>query len=399
MTTYTDVFGGANIYPSEISYSAVALAANTQLYWPEETSAADSFATRIMDVSASGSSLWLTMPDARGASPGETVLFNNIGTNSFEVRDRNGTTILTVASGTAWQLYLTDNSTESGSWRAFQYGAGVSSANAAALAGTGLVAVGALLSQSIPIVDFNTNYTSGNSDRARMLVWSGAGGTLTLPACATVGNNWFIGFRNAGSGAVTVDPSGTETIDGSATISMQPGESAFIVTDGANYFTLGRGQSATFAFDYTTIDVSGTGNYTLAGSELNRIAYAFTGTLTGNRTIIVPATVQQYWVNNATTGAYTFTIKTAAGTGQTVSTGQRGIYYCDGTNVVDADSATLSTPIGIADGGTGAATASAARTNLGATSLGDALFTAANTAAAWSALGAAPSGTVDGGVF
>lgn len=399
MTTYTDVFGGANIYPSDISYSAMSLAANTQLYWPEETSAADALVTRIMDVSAISGSLYATMPDARGTSPGETVLFNNVGANSFEVRNRSGVTILTVAPGTAWQLYLTDNSTEAGSWRTFQYGAGVSSANAAALAGTGLVAVGALLSQSIPVTDFNSNYTAGNQDRARMLVWSGAGGTLTLPACATVGNNWFIGFRNAGSGAVTVDPSGTETIDGSSTISMQPGESAFLVTDGVNYFTLGRGRATTFAFDYTTIDVSGTGTYTLAGSELNRIAYAFTGTLTGNRTVIVPATVQQYWVNNATTGAYTFTIKTAAGTGQTVSSGQRGIYYCDGTNVVDADSATLSTPISIADGGTGATTAGAARTNLGATSLGDALFTSASTAAAWSALGVAPAGTVNGGVF
>jgi len=38
MTIYTDVFGGANVYPSEISYSSLSLTANVTLSWPEETS-------------------------------------------------------------------------------------------------------------------------------------------------------------------------------------------------------------------------------------------------------------------------------------------------------------------------------------------------------------------------
>jgi outer membrane protein assembly factor BamB len=41
--------------------------------------------------------------------------------------------------------------------------------------------------------------------------------------------------------------------------------------------------------------------------------------LTGNRNVIVPNTVQQYWVANNTTGSYTFTVKTAAGTGVSVA--------------------------------------------------------------------------------
>jgi hypothetical protein len=132
---------------------------------------------------------------------------------------------------------------------------------------------------------------------------------------------------------------------------------------------------------------------------LNRIAYNFTGALTGNRVIIVPATVQQYWVSNATTGAYTLTVRTSAGTGPVVATGARAIFYCDGTNVVDADTSTVSVPISIADGGTGATTAGAARINLGATATGDAIFIAATQQAAWTALGIAPSGVVDGGSY
>lgn len=399
MTVYTDVFGGANIYPSEVSYSAITLAADLTLNWPEETSAAANFVTRIIDVTASAGPFSLTMPDAREAANGQTVLFNNVGANTFLVKDSTGVQLGSIAPGTLWQIYLTSNTTAAGGWRLLQYGAATSAANASALAGTGLVAIGSLLSQSVPVTEFNTNHTASVNDRAKMFVWTGAGGTLSLPAPTVVGNNWFCYLRNQGTGDITVDPAGTITIDGASTLAFQPGDSAIIVSSGAAYFTLGYGQSAVFAFDYTSIDVSGTGNYTLTGTELNRIAYNFTGTLTGNRNIIVPATVQQYWVGNATTGAYTLTVKTAAGTGANVGAAARSILFCDGTNVVNADTAGIGVPISVADGGTGATTAGAALINLGGTSAGIALFTAASQAAAWSALGVAPTGVVNGGAF
>lgn len=397
MTTYTSVFGGANIYPAEISYSAIALSTNVTLSWPEETSTSENLATRIIDISAASAGYSIYLPAANKTGTGQTILFNNTGAETITIRNAGGTQVVTVAAGTLWQVYLTNNSTANGTWQSLQYGATTSTVNASSLAGTGIVAVGTLLSQSVPITTFNSNYTAGASDRAKMFVWTGAGGTFTLPAAASVGDNWFVYLRNSGSGAIAADPTGSPTIDGLSSLSFQPGESAIIATDGSNFYTIGFGQSATFAFDYTVIDVSGTGNYVLSGSELNRIAYKFVGTLTGNRNIIVPSTVQQYWVNDETTGAYTFTVKTAAGTGINFTSGQRAIVYCDGTNVVDADSSSLSLPVGISDGGTGATTASAARINLGATAVGDAIFTAASTAAAWSTLGNIP--TVDGGTY
>ena len=397
MTIYTDVFGGANVYPSEISYSSLSLTANVTLSWPEETSTNVNLATRIMDITASAAGFSIYLPDASKTGTGNTILFNNYGAQTITIRDAGGTQIVTIAAGTLWQVYLTNNSTVNGTWRSLQYGATTSTVNASSLAGTGIVAVGTLLSQSVPITTFNSDYTAGASDRAKMFVWSGAGGTFTLPSAPTVGDNWFVYLRNAGSGAVLADPTGAPTINGLASLSFQPGDSAIIATDGLNFYTIGLGQSAIFAFDYTVINVAGTGNYTLSGSELNRIAYKFTGVLTGNRNIIVPATVQQYWVNNETTGAYTFTVKTSAGTGINFTSGQRAIVYCDGTNVVDADSTSLSLPVGVSDGGTGATTASAARINLGATSVGDAIFTAASEAVVWSTLGNIP--TVDGGTY
>jgi hypothetical protein len=233
-----------------------------------------------------------------------------------------------------------------------------------------------------------------------MYNWTGAGGTLTLPDAATVSNNWFMYLRNSGSGAIAATPPGIITINGSATLSFQPGDSAIIASDGTNFYTIGFGQSAVFAFDYTVINVPGTGTYTLTGSELNRIAYRFTGALTGNRVIVVPATVQQYWVDNQTTGAYTLTITpSGGGVSVGVTQGSRAILYCDGTDVLNANTAGLSLPLAVNQGGTGATTASGARINLGGTSTGIALFTAVDQAAAWAALGVAPAGVVVGGTF
>jgi hypothetical protein len=233
-----------------------------------------------------------------------------------------------------------------------------------------------------------------------MFNWTSAGGTFTLPDPTVVGDNWFVYLRNSGTGAIVADPPGLITIDGALSLSFQPGESAIIVSDGANFHTIGFGQSATFAFDYTVINIPGTGTYTLTGSELNRVAYRFTGILTGNRTVVVPATVQQYWVDNQTTGAYTLTIEPSGpGTGFVVSQGERVILYCDGTDVLNAATQGISVPLTIAEGGTGATTAGAALINLGGTATGIALFTAVDQPAAWAALGVAQAGNIDGGAF
>ena len=399
MPSYSDVFGGANIYPSEISYSSVALTASITLSWPEETSTNVNLATRIMDVTPSAGSFNITLPDANKSGTGNTILFNNKGSYTFTVLNAGGTQVGTIASGQLWQVYLTDNTTANGAWQLLQYGATTSSANASALAGTGIVAVGAVLSQSVPITTFNSNYTAGDTDRARMYNWTGAGGTLVLPDPTAVGDNWFLYLRNSGSGQVAVNTPGSVQIDGATTLAFQPGESAIIASDGTNFYTIGFGQSSTFAFDYTVINAAGSGDLTLSGAQLNRVAYRFTGALTAARNIIIPATVQQYWIDNRTTGAYTFTVKVAGTTGVVLVTNERGIFYCDGSELLDADTAAVGFPISVAQGGTGATSAGAALINLGGTSTGIALFEATNQAAAWTALGVAQAGNVNGGTY
>ena len=399
--TFTQVFGGTTIYPSDVSYLSLALTADVTLEWPLESSTNEYPVARIIDVTPTGA-FSIIMPPADQTGTGQTVLFNNLGPNTVTVKNSVGATLLSMAQGEQWQIYLTDNTTAAGTWRVFRYGASTAQAQASALAGYGLTATGSTLSQSAPVTLFNSNYTAGDTDRAETYVWNGGVGTLTLLSAVTAGNDWFISLRNGGAGDLTVATQGAETINGDASLVLQPGDSATIVTDGLNWFTLGLGQSAVFAFDYTSINLGGlSGNYTLAGAELNRIAYEFTGAITGNIEVVVPNTIQQYWVyNNTTGGSFTLRVRTSAQTpGVLVTRGSRAILYCNGSEVVDAETGGLATPIAIADGGTGATTASAARINLGGTSVGIAVFTAVDQAAAQSAIGVSGTSNNDAIVF
>ena len=398
MTTYTQTFGGTNIYPSDVSYRYVSLTVNQALAWPLETAPTTNVVASIMDINPSYTSLVITMPDATEVGVGQTVLFNNVGINTVVINDHSGFQICALQSGTTFQIYLVNNATTGGFWRSFQYGASASATNASSLAGLGIKAIATTLNQSIDVATFNSNYTAGIPDRAKAFVWTGGSGTFGLTAAPTLGADWFVQVRNNGSGDLTIDPNSSETINGQATLVLSPGDSAIVITDGLEFWTIGFGQAAEYAFSLLSIDVSGSGNYTLSANELNRTVYVFTGTLTGNRYIIVPPTVQQYWVSNQTSGSYEFGVKTAtqASPGIVLQTGARAIFYCDGTDVVDADTSTISIPVQINQGGTGATTASGARTNLGATTIGDAVFTAANTTAAQIALGLDP---IEGGTY
>ncbi len=387
--SYTSVFGGTTIYPSDVSYLPLALAVDTTLEWPLEASGDVTVAARIIGVTPASAGRSVIMPDATRTGPGQSVLFNNMsGTYSFLVKDDGGTTLATVAPGTQWQIYLTDNTTAAGTWEVYQMGASTATVQASALAGPGLMVVGSQLAQAAPFTNFTGNLSPSISNRAAMYVYTGSGAaTLSLPVASTVGNEYFLRVRNQGGGVLLIDPAGTDLINGGASLNLAPEDSAMIVCDGAStWYTVGLGQNAEFTFDFTSIPVTG-GVYPLSGPQLNRIAYRFTGNLTSNVVIVVPETVQQYWVTNLTTGSFTLSVATAAQvTPLEVVQTASAILYCDGTEVVAADTSTMPVPLGVAQGGTGAVTASAARANLGISPYADPLVTAANSSAAQAVL-------------
>lgn len=396
MTSYTNIFGGQTIFPAMLNLRQIALSANIVLEWPTETASTSEVVAYIMQVTPAAGSLEIAMPPADETSNGMSVLFTNEGASTYTVTDTGGNSILTIAAGETWDLWIVSNATANGTWNSAQRGATTGSVNVAALAGKGLKAITTTLNQDYPMSSISTNYAASTADRAKFFVWTSGAGTFDLDDPSTVGDGWFCSVRNGGDGALTVTPA-SGTINDAASIDLQPDDSCMIVTDGSEYFTYGLGVQATFAFDFVSINIAGSGNYTLSGAELNRIAYQFTGLLTGNRDIIVPSTTQQYWVTNDTTGAYVLGVRTStqASPGITVDQGESSIMYCNGTDVVDGDTQGISLPVAVAQGGTGATTASGARTNLGATSVGDAVFTAANAAAARTAIGNGTMSTQD----
>lgn len=395
---FTELFGGQVLLPSNLTYLSLAISADLDLVWPlEQQIGGTNVVADIIDLSASAPGLNIDMPDARLAAQGTSVLFNNVGAQTVSVRNQGGGGIISLVSGTTWMIYLVDNTTANGTWRTFQFGASVSVANAAALAGAGLKAITTTLNARIVTAEKNaTPYAVVDGDRAVSLVWTGGVGAFNLAAAGTVGADWFCYVRNSGSGDLTVTPP-AGTIDGAANKTYPAGASSIIVCDGANYYTLGFGTGSGgggSGFDFITINVAGNGNYVLSGAELGRIGYRFTGVLTGTRNIVVPGSTDEYWVDNQTTGAFSLFVKTVAQVpGIEVLQNNRNILYCDGANVIAAESATVSFPIPVAQGGTGAVTAAAARTNLGSTATGDAIFTAVNAAAAQTAIGIALAAT------
>lgn len=75
-------------------------------------------------------------------------------------------------------------------------------------------------------------------------------------------------------------------------------------------------------------------NVTLTPAQYGKSIITLAGTLTGNVQIIFPNTTQEWMVVNNTTGAFTVTCKTAAGTGGTISqSGNQQFFWGDGTNL------------------------------------------------------------------
>ena len=364
---FTDVFGGDLIFPSQLSYLKITTAVDITLQWPtEQQITGDNVVADFLDIDATAGSINIDMPSASITSTGNKATINNVGANSFDVRDNTGGAIQTVMPGEVWVLVLTDNTTVAGLWSTFQLGATVSVASSSALAGAGIKAISTTLNQKIDSDEEPTSpITVVDGDRAKCLIWTGGAGQADLPDPGAVGDDWFFMIRNSGTGTLTiVPPSGT--IDGAADITIEPSGSTFIFTDGTDFFTIGLTQSSVIGFDFVSLPVPGSGDFVLSGANTDRISYRFTGALTGNRRIVVPNTTQQYWCENQTTGAFQLTISTPAQVSPPeLEQGQTAIFSCDAVNVINAVNATsISLPLSVVQGGTGANNPTDARNNL-----------------------------------
>lgn len=342
MTTYLNPLTGQTIQPSAVGYEEITLTTSIALEWPVNGNTTNVVAS-IMDVDATTVGLTITMPSAQQVSEGQDTLIRNTGVAAFTVLDYDGGTICVVNPGVVKYVYITNNTTDAGTWAVFTFGTGTSSADASSLAGYGLTATGATLNQAYPVVSYFSNTILTATSRASFLVWEGGVGNLTLPSASVVGNNWFCMIRNSGTGILSILPSGIDTIDGLGSQQLQISNSFCVCSNGSGgYNSFGLGQSSTFTYTQLVLSVTG-GTTTLSPVQYANVIQEYVGTLTSNQTIVLPSTVQIYYLTNLTSGAYTLTFQTAVvgGLAFTLTASSSAVVICDGTNVLNANTTSI----------------------------------------------------------
>jgi hypothetical protein len=353
--SFNSPFTGNVVQPTDVSYRRIILTTDLQLEWPINGTTTDDAAARIMEVSTASTANELWMPPANQASVGQDALIRNVGAVAVTVKDYTGAnTIVTIAAGEAQYIYIVTNATTAGTWGIIAFGIGSSGADAATLAGYGLLAIGQTLNQSQPVTTFSSNYTALTTDRSSTYVWTGGAGTLTLSLASTLADNWFMFLRNSGTGALTVTGTSGDLVNGSASIALQPADSCIIVCSGTQFYTVGLGRNTQFAFTQLSKAVT-SGSYTLTASEASNVIQKYTGTLTGNVTIVVPSTVQVYYIVNETSGAFTVTITTGSGGTAILTAGSQATLVCDSVNLYNANTILAgSSTISLQNGSVGA---------------------------------------------
>ena len=338
MTTFVSPFTGTVVQQTDVTYFPLAFSTNQTLHWPITVNPPEVPAARIMDCTPSTAGLSIALPPGGQGSEGTDILFRNLGAVPFVVTNSAGGASVTIAAGESKYFYLSDNSTEVGTWQNVTFGAGTSSADAASLQGAGLTALAGKLAVTQTPLTISSAPTLDNDSRANTYVWTGGNGTFTLPAAAGLTPGWYFNFRNNGSGAVNIVPTGVSQINGLPNISINPGDSGTLMFQSStgNFFTVGLATPSNVTFTSATYDMDA-----IAGNTLSLVSYApiiqtyvaLSGTRTTTLNVSLPATTQLYIILNDTTGVtynVTFQISGSLQTPIVVSPGSVSLILSDG---------------------------------------------------------------------
>lgn len=306
MPTFTSPFTGNVVQPTDVSYYALSFSSNTQLYWPAVVNGDQPPAARIIDCVASTGGLTLLLPDASQGAVGSDILIRNLGANTFTITDADGGQSVTITAGLSQYFYLVDSATLGGTWNNLTFGAGTSYADAAMLQGAGLTTVAGKLATTQTVSDISSTPSLTDSSRATNYNWTTGNGTINLPSPSGLSAGWYIGFRNSGSGQLQINTTLPATINGSSTITANPGDSGYIVYDSTTgaFITIGLTAPSNVSFTAATYDVN-----SIPGTTLDLTSYApiiqtyiaQSGDRATPLTVYLPTITQIYILANDTT--------------------------------------------------------------------------------------------------
>jgi hypothetical protein len=338
MPTFTSPFTGTVVQPTDVSYYELTFSVDQDLFWPAVVNPTQVPAARIMDCYPEETDLHINLPQGNQGSVGTDILFRNFGAVAFSIVDFSGALSVIIQPGESKYFYLSDNSTPAGIWQNVTFGTGTSSADAATLQGYGLTTLNGKLCVTGNIVTVSSTPSLSDASRAATFVWTGGNGAFTLPTVLSLSSGWFIGFRNNGTGTLTITGQGTSLINNTSSISVNPGDSGYLIfqqTTG-NFFTVGSNVQSNVTFTSATYDVD-----SIAGSTLSLVSYApiiqtyvgLTGTRSVDLNVTFPAITQLYvLVNNTGSSAYNLTFQ-VSGSSQApiiLTDGQTALVLSDG---------------------------------------------------------------------
>jgi hypothetical protein len=116
-------------------------------------------------------------------------------------------------------------------------------------------------------VDRTSNTQLVSSNISNLINITSGTFSQTFAAASTLGNGWFCYIKNAGTGQITLDPNGSETIDGFTSYIMYPGETRLVQCNGTSFTTI------VLQSFYTVFTASGTFTKPPGYSTLNGILW------------------------------------------------------------------------------------------------------------------------------
>lgn len=129
-------------------------------------------------------------------------------------------------------------------------------------------------------------YTVVASDLGKVVNCTTGTFTVSLTSAATLGSGFNCWVWNSGAGTITIDPASSETIDGSATVSLAANQTTQIISNGTNWYTVGKAVSIPTALSGITNSAS---PYTTAlgyqaGTSVTGVNNTFVGYQAGTAT-------------------------------------------------------------------------------------------------------------------